>query len=59
MRGTLSLPANRDPEVLERLQPIHLSNLTNRMEVHFKACATKVGMEQTQITTKIKEVKIN
>lgn len=57
MRGTLSLPAHRDPEVLERLQPIHLKNMCNRMEVHLNASAAKVAGDQAQITTKIKEVR--
>lgn len=57
MRGTLSLPAHRDPEVLERLQPIHLKNMCNRMEVHLNASATKVAGDQAQITAKIKEVR--
>lgn len=56
MRGTLSLPAHRDPEVLERLQPIHLKNMCNRMQLHLNASATKVAADQAQITAKIKEV---
>ncbi|XP_058444791.1 BLOC-1-related complex subunit 5 [Malaya genurostris] len=56
MRGTLSLPANRDPEVLERLQPSHLANMCSRLQTHFNTCATQVGAEQHQITNKIKEV---
>lgn len=56
MRGTLSLPANRDPEVLERLQPIHLQNICNRMEIHLNMSANQVAAEQSQITTRIKEV---
>lgn len=56
MRGTLSLPAHRDPEVLERLQPIHLKNMCNRMQAHLNASATKVAADQSQITAKIKEV---
>ncbi|XP_058816576.1 BLOC-1-related complex subunit 5 [Topomyia yanbarensis] len=56
MRGTLSLPANRDPEVLERLQPSHMANMCSRLQTHFNTCATQVGAEQHQITNKIKEV---
>lgn len=56
MRGTVSLPANRDPEVLERLQPTHLRNICGRMQIHLNTCATQVASEQAQITTKIKEV---
>lgn len=56
MRGTLSLPANRDPEVLERLQPVHLANVCSRMQSHMNTCSSKVAAEQSQITSKIKEV---
>lgn len=56
MRGTVSLPANRDPEVLERLHPDHFKNMCNRMEVHLNASATQVGNEQAHITAKMKEV---
>lgn len=56
MRGTLSLPANRDPEVLERLQPVHLTNICNRMQSHLNACSSKIASEQAVITAKIKEV---
>lgn len=56
MRGTVSLPANRDPEVLERLHPDHFKNMCNRMEVHLNASATQVGTDQAHITTKMKEV---
>ena len=35
MRGTLSLPAMRDPEVLERLQPNHVLNMCTRLQVRF------------------------
>lgn len=55
MRGTLSLPANRDPEVLERLQPAHMVNMCSRLQSHFNTCATQVAQEQQQITNKIKE----
>jgi hypothetical protein len=33
MRGTLSLPAMRDPEVLERLNPNHVLNMCTRLQV--------------------------
>jgi len=59
MRGTLSLPANRDPEVLERLQPIHLSNMCSRLQAHYNASAHKVSAEQAVLTNKVKEVNIN
>lgn len=56
MRGTVSLPANRDPEVLERLHPDHFKNMVTRMEVHLNASAAHVGNEQAHITAKLKEV---
>lgn len=56
MRGTLSLPANRDPEVLERLQPVHLANIANRMQSHLHVCSSKITSDQAIITAKIKEV---
>lgn len=58
MRGTVSLPANRDPEVLERLHPDHFKNMCNRMEVHLNASATIVGNDQARITGRMKEVGI-
>lgn len=57
MRGTLSLPANRDPEVLERLQPVHLTNICNRMQSHLNVCSSKIATDQAIITAKIKEVR--
>lgn len=59
MRGTVSLPANRDPEVLERLQPDHLKNMCNRMQVHLNASATLVAADQAHIAAKIKEVRFH
>ena len=56
MRGTLSLPANRDPEVLERLPPANLSNICNRMQAHINACSTKVASDQAILTNAVKEV---
>lgn len=56
MRGTVSLPANRDPEVLERLQPDHLKNMCNRMQIHLNASASQVAADQAHISARIKEV---
>lgn len=56
MRGSLALPSSRDPEVLERLQPIHLHNICNRMLTHYNVCASKIATDQTQIMTRVKEV---
>lgn len=57
MRGTVSLPANRDPEVLERLQPDHMKNMCNRMQLHLNASAALVATDQSHISGKLKEVK--
>lgn len=59
MRGTVSLPANRDPEVLERLQPDHMQNMCNRMQLHLNASAALVATDQSHISGKLKEVKKN
>ncbi|GAB0093106.1 BLOC-1-related complex subunit 5 [Sergentomyia squamirostris] len=56
MRGTLSLPANRDPEVLERLQPVHLSNMCRRVQAHYSVMANRVAADQTVLTAKVKEI---
>lgn len=56
MRGTLSGSSSRDPEILERLQPIHFHNICNRMLMHYNICASKVAAEQQLIGNKIKEV---
>ncbi|KAJ6636935.1 BLOC-1-related complex subunit 5 [Pseudolycoriella hygida] len=56
MRGTVSLPASRDPEVLERLQPFHLINICNRIQNHLNACSSKAASDVTFVTAKIKEV---
>uniref|UniRef100_A0A336MR83 BLOC-1-related complex subunit 5 n=1 Tax=Culicoides sonorensis TaxID=179676 RepID=A0A336MR83_CULSO len=56
MRGTLSLPANRDPEVLERLQPLHMNVMCSRLQTHFNVCANKVAADQQQITHTVKEI---
>lgn len=57
MRGTVSSsPANRDPEVLERLHPEHFKSMCNRMQVHLNASASQVANEQAVVAAKIKEV---
>lgn len=56
MRGTLSLPANRDPEVLERLQPAHLQNICSTMQIHYNSSAKHVASDQGKLTAKVKEV---
>lgn len=56
IRGTLSLPANRDPEVLERLQPVHLQNICSRLQVYMNDSANRVVTEQNEIYLKIRRV---
>lgn len=42
MRGSLSLPAYRDPEILERLQPGHVLNMCTRLQVNFSPFLVKL-----------------
>lgn len=59
MRATLNLPAARDPEVLERLDPIPLYKFCLRYQNHLTTCANLVGSEQDNLTQGVKEVKEN
>uniref|UniRef100_A0A1B6JUM5 BLOC-1-related complex subunit 5 n=1 Tax=Homalodisca liturata TaxID=320908 RepID=A0A1B6JUM5_9HEMI len=56
MRGTLTLPAARDPEVLERLDPGALYHLCLHYQNHLNHCAQLVADDQAIITHRIKEV---
>lgn len=56
MRGTLNLPAARDPEVLERLDPNALYRLSYRYQTHLNQCATLVADDQALLAQKIREV---
>lgn len=56
MRATLSLPAARDPEVLERLDPTPFRNLCLRYQHHLTAAANLVATEQNQLSNRIREV---
>ncbi|KAL1513207.1 hypothetical protein ABEB36_002645 [Hypothenemus hampei] len=56
MRATLNLPAARDPEVLERLDPTSFRNLCLRYQRHLTATANLVATEQNQLTQKVREV---
>lgn len=56
MRGTLNLPAARDPEVLERLDPNALYRLAHRYQTHLNQCATLVADDQALLAQKIREV---
>lgn len=56
MRATLNLPAARDPEVLERLNPAPLHKFCSRYQSHLTACANLVATEQNLLTQKVREV---
>jgi len=52
MRGTLNLPPGvRDPEVLERLDPVGLFNLCARYQHHLNTNAQTIAAEQTALCT--------
>lgn len=54
MRGTLNLPPRvRDPEVLERLDPIGLFNLCARYQHHLNVSAQVVATEQNALCTNV------
>lgn len=55
MRATLNLPAARDPEVLERLDPVPMQKLCLRYQSHLHNCANLVATEQNALTQKIRE----
>ncbi|RZC42448.1 loss of heterozygosity 12 chromosomal region 1 protein [Asbolus verrucosus] len=55
MRATLNLPAARDPEVLERLDPLPLHKLCVKYQTHLTACANLIATEQNQLTQKVRE----
>lgn len=58
MRATLNLPAARDPEVLERLDPAPLTKLCLRYQTHLHTCSNLVATEQNLLTQKIRETDI-
>uniref|UniRef100_A0A6V7JXP3 BLOC-1-related complex subunit 5 n=1 Tax=Bracon brevicornis TaxID=1563983 RepID=A0A6V7JXP3_9HYME len=54
MRGTLNLPPGiRDPEILERLDPIGLYNLCARYQHHLNTNAQMIAGEQQALCTNI------
>lgn len=54
MRGTLNLPPGvRDPEVLERLDPIGLFNLCARYQHHLNTNAQMIATEQTALCANV------
>ncbi|GJQ79259.1 hypothetical protein Trydic_g5502 [Trypoxylus dichotomus] len=58
MRATLNLPAARDPEVLERLDPAPLMKLCLRYQTHLHVCSNLVATEQNLLTQKIRETDV-
>ncbi|KRT82180.1 hypothetical protein AMK59_3633 [Oryctes borbonicus] len=58
MRATLNLPAARDPEVLERLDPAPLMKLCLRYQTHLYVCSNLVATEQNQLSQKIRETDV-
>lgn len=56
MRATLNLPAARDPEVLERLDPIPLQKFCVRYQTHMTTCANLIATEQNTLTQKVREI---
>lgn len=56
MRATLNLPAARDPEILERLDPVPLQKFCARYQTHLTACANLVATEQNALTQRIREI---
>ncbi|KAI4468238.1 bloc-1-related complex subunit 5 [Holotrichia oblita] len=56
MRATLNLPAARDPEVLERLDPAPLTKLCLRYQTHLHTCSNLVATEQNLLIQKVREV---
>ncbi|KAK9707800.1 tumor suppressor protein [Popillia japonica] len=58
MRATLNLPAARDPEVLERLDPAPLTKLCLRYQTHLHTCSNLVATEQNLLIQKIRETDV-
>ncbi|KAK3852616.1 hypothetical protein Pcinc_040801, partial [Petrolisthes cinctipes] len=56
MRGALTAPSARDPEVLERLDCPALLHLTRRYQLHLNTAAATTTSAQDALTTKIREV---
>nr|CAD7433162.1 unnamed protein product [Timema monikensis] len=56
MRGTLNLPAVRDPEVLERLDPSGFFSLCLRYQHHLALCGEMVGSEQIHLGNRVRDI---
>lgn len=58
MRGTVSLPAARDREALERIDANAFYRLCQQYQVHLNRCAKAVTTDQALITKQMLEVEI-
>ncbi|XP_071517472.1 BLOC-1-related complex subunit 5 [Panulirus ornatus] len=56
MRGALTAPSARDPEVLERLDAGAMVELCRRYQAHLHAAATTTSRTQDNLSAKIREV---
>ncbi|XP_037801998.1 BLOC-1-related complex subunit 5-like [Penaeus monodon] len=56
MRGALTAPSARDPEVLERLDSAALVALCRRYQAHLHATASATSQHQDLLSSKIREV---
>lgn len=56
MRGALTAPSARDPEVLERLDSRAMVELCRRYQAHLHAAATTTSHTQDNLSAKIREV---
>lgn len=59
MRATLNLPSARDPEVLERLDPVPLQKLCLKFQAHLHSSANLVATEQNSLSQKIREIDLD
>lgn len=56
MRGALTAPSARDPEVLERLDSVALAGMCRRYQVHLHMSAVFISSHQNGLTKHIKAV---
>ncbi|KAK8753904.1 hypothetical protein OTU49_001119 [Cherax quadricarinatus] len=56
MRGALTAPSARDPEVLERLHSGAMVELCRRYQIHLYAAASATSQHQDNLSTKIREI---
>ena len=56
MQGALMAPAARDPEVLERVSPLHLVALARRYQAHLYAASATTAAQQDNLTAAIKQI---